>query len=740
MLCLRSNIRCVRVIALCIGFVMLFALSTSAKSENASRGGKMNIPTAKYEYVKGSPVLKINGKTHTAMNYWADVPEVADIIENCRDNGIHIYWLTVAPTPWKSPGEFDFSILDKRLATLLSKDPNAYVFCIVPLDNQINTGLVAWVDAHPEELVKTSEGTNTLPDYGGNNSVAPSLASKAWQNMTADLFRKLISHVKTGDYADRVIGYIPASGVSYEWQQWASVAWPPVFVDYSECARVAFVEWLQQKYTRVDKMNSAWKTNYASFDEVQIPSKESRCKRDMFTFLDPETSRSEIDFRRYYSDVVANDILRLAKVIKEETEGKSIFGVFYGYIAHVLGPYRYQLIGHSSLRKALDSPDIDFLISPSDYGDRQVGGASAFMSATDSVRLHKKVWIDEADLRTHHATIEPRAADLNDSKACMIRHFGSALAAGCVEQLYDFSTGWTSGDKQLMEVAGKLSQIESKLFDVPRKMFDVDNSIAVIIDEQSTDYTDMASSIHNETIVFQWPALARTGAGFDTYLLDDIAKIPKYKCYLFLNTFRITKDQAKHIEALKRNGNVLVFVYAPGITDGNKLTLDRVSEITGIKMDVKKEEAAHRINIPKGTLGLKNDVVYGSNPFGPLFIPKDGEVIGTEEGSMSPGLVMKKYPNWTSVYSVSPNIPASVLTKIAEHAGVNIVNPYEGDITFVGDKVVVIHNVDGGSRKLNIGKQYKEIEELISGDIHSLKDGFAEVKLAPRSTSIFLAK
>ena len=738
MLCLRNKL-CF-VIALSIGFVLLFALSIGAESENASIGGKMEIPTAKFQYINGSPVLKINGKTHTAMNYWIDVPEVADLIENCRDNGIHIYWLTVAPTPWKSGGEFDFSILDKRLATLLSKDPNAYVFCIVPLDNQINTGLAAWTDAHPSELVKTSEDT-TIPDYGGNNSVAPSLASKVWQNMTADLLKKLIGHIKTGEYADRVIGYIPASGVSYEWQQWGSVAWPPVFVDYSECARVAFVEWLQKKFKRVDKLNSAWKTNYVSFDEVQIPSKESRCRRDLFTFLDPETSRSEIDFRRYYSDVVANDILRLARVIKEETEGKSIFGVFYGYVAHVLGPYRYQLIGHSSLRKALDSPDIDFLVSPSDYGDRQVGGASGFMSVTDSVRLNKKVWVDQADLRTHHAHIEPRAADLNDSKACMIRHFGSALAAGCVEQLYDFSAGWTAGDKQLMEVAGKLRQIESRIYDVPRKMFDVDRSIAVIIDEQSTDYTDMASSIHNEAIVFQWPALARTGVGFDTYLLDDIAKFPKYKCYLFLNTFRITKDQAKRIGALKRNGNVLIFVYAPGITDGDKLDLNRVSEITGIKMDIKKEEAAHRINIPKDALGLKNNVVYGTgNPYGPLFIPKEGEVIGTEEGSLSPGLVMKKYPNWTSVYSVSPNIPASVLSKIAEQAGISIVNPYEGDITFVGDRVVVVHTVDGGSRKLNIGRDYKEAEELISGKTYPLKNGFAEVKLEARSTSIFLAK
>jgi hypothetical protein len=361
-----------------------------------------------------------------------------------------------------------------------------------------------------------------------------------------------------------------------------------VFVDYCEPARLAFIEWARHAYVDIAALNAAWKINHGSFDDITIPSKEQRVCADLGPFLDPQKSRREIDYRTYYSEQVATVILRLARAIKEETNGESICGVYYGYVTHVLGPYRYQLIGHSALHKVLESPDVDFLMSPSDYGDRQIGGGSGLMSATDSVRLHGKAWIDQADLRTYRSTQNiGRLASLSDSKAGWIRHFGNALVSGACEQIYDFSQGWTSGDPRLMRLMGRLRDIEDRMMNVSRNAGASSDSIAVIVDEKSTYYTAMASSIHLDTVANQLSALCRIGVGFDTYLLDDLSEMPPYKCYLFLNTFRITTEQQAYIDKnLKTNGKTLIFIYAPGITDENRLLPERVSQITGIDMEV----------------------------------------------------------------------------------------------------------------------------------------------------------
>ncbi|MDO8588088.1 MAG: beta-galactosidase [Armatimonadota bacterium] len=709
-------------------------------------GGPIKPPTAKYEIRSGAPALIINGQAHTTMNYWVDYPETPGLIGNCRDNGLHIYFLNVGDTPWKEDGTFDFSEVDAKCAAVLAQDPDAYIIFGVALDNQINRGLQAWVDAHPNELVRDSNGSDSFPDYGGRPSKAPSMASKKWLAMAEDLLRGLIRRARATRYGERVIGYHPANGVTFEWQQWASVASPPVFVDYSEPARRAFIDWLRREYADVAALNASWKTALASFDEIAIPSKEDRCRTDVFTFLDPEKSGREIDFRRYYSELVADDIVRLARVVKEETNGKSICGVFYGYVTHVLGPYRYQLVGHSALRKVLESPDIDYMLSPSDYGDRQVGGASGFMSVTDSVKLHGKVWIDQADLRTHHSTQTGKSETLADSKANMIKHFANALVSGCSEQLYDFSLGWTSGDTRLMRLAGKLREIEQRTFGVSRSLEPGQHSIAVIVDEQSTYYTGMASWIHLETVVTQYAALARTGAGFDTYLLDDLQRMPEYKCYLFLNTFRITKEQQEFIDnRLKKDGKTLIFVYAPGITDGDSLRPGRISEITGINMEVLDREIPLRMKI--GAIAgitryLKPGDAYGyANKYGPVAIPKEGEVLGVLETEPDkPGLVMKQNPEWTCVFSVTPSLPAGLLRGIAEYAGVRVTNPTDGDITFVGDRLIAVHTLMGGRRKLRCGAGAKKVEELVTGKSYVVKDGVFEVDLPPRSTCLYLAR
>lgn len=752
------NVRLILKIALC---ALISSTNMAAGTNNGETVLLENTiaknPVARFDLTNGTPALVVDGQRLPTMNYWMifnhlknDEAAQLQLIQNSRDNGVHFYWISTSKIKPTGRGEYDFSAVDEKCEFLLSEDPDAYIGLFVELDNHCNPELKSWVDSHPDEQLRDSHGSNDILYPGGAHRQFPSMSSKLWQDLAEDILRKTIRHVRAAPYGHRVIGYQPTAGISWEWMHFGSYVGPQPpedLIDYSEPARQGFIDWLKTNYANIKALNSRWGTTYTSFDQIILPPKEDRLRSDLFSFLDAEKSQKEIDLRRYHAEVVADVIIRYARAVKEETNGESLCGCFYGYVMQLMAPVIGQLSGHRALHKVLQSPYVDYLISPSLYQDRAIGGGSGFMSTTDSVRLHGKLWIDQADLRTHNADVTPRTENADESKAVMLRHFGHALASGCSEQWYDFSKGWIAGDVELMRLAGKLRQIEERLMDIPRTAHDSRGSIAVITDEKSADYTAMTSRIHFDTVVKQYQALSRTGAGFDTYLLDDLQSLPDYKCYLFLNTFRITKSQQEFIDKnLKRDGKTLIFVCAPGITDENKLLPERVSEITGIKMDVMDHQMSPKVVIDKKDhpmLKYANEGMsyIGTGPFGPIFIPREGQILGLLEGeSDKPGLVVKQNDIWISVFSTAPVLPAELLRGIAEEAGCTMTNPTDGDITYVGDKMITVHTEKGGRRKLNVEPKEGEAEDLLTGEQYTVTNGTFNVELQPRSTTLFLVQ
>ena len=106
-----------------------------------------------------------------------------------------------------------------------------------------------------------------------------------------------------------------------------------------------------------------------------------------FSFRDPPCS--------FYSGTKALG----EEVVGSLTPGQALVGTYYAYLtAHGINQ---QDSGHLAARRVFDSPDVDFLMSPPNYWYRKPGEASTFMSATDSLRLRGKLWLDESDHRTH---------------------------------------------------------------------------------------------------------------------------------------------------------------------------------------------------------------------------------------------------------------------------------------------------------------------------------------------------
>jgi hypothetical protein len=677
---------------------------------------------------------------------------VPDAVKNSRDNGVNLIWLNIADGfDWEPNAPATFMAMDKRIAGVLNANPDAYVVLNVPLDPVYNPGMKKWVDLHPDQLVQKDDGSTNVGGYHGAVNKAASYASPVWKKDAGKAWQELIRHVRSSSYADRVIGYVPISGISWEWFYWGAQS--KEFVDYSKPFTQAFANWAKQQYHGdLRLLNSTWKTNFASFDAIQLPSKEERSGADFGVFLDPQKRGAVIDLRQFFTQVISDDILNFCHIVKEETNGGAICGTYYGYVMYIGGPYFGVHSGHYALGKVLSSPDIDFVMSPSRYADRGLGGGSGFMTTVDSVKLHKKLYIDQDDVRTFRATGPggqlARLNTIKDTVSVLEREFSNTAVNGVAAQWYDFDNGWIMGDKRLMQLVGKTHQMETLLQHTPRETIDAKNSIAVILDEKSILYTKVDSMIQDAVASREIDQLNRSGVAWDNYLLSDLSKIGNYHYYLFLNCFNLTDERKQEIENLKKDGNVLVFIGTPGIIDqGNKSTFAQakydpagVSQVTGFNL--KQIADGPLMTVIQGDTPVNQNLAgktYGeASVFGPRFAAQDGIKLGHFSDSIETSLAVKKFDNWTSIYSAAPTLPAAILREIASMAKVPVINNYDGDITYVSKNLFAVHSLTGGEREFTVGKQYQTAKELFSDRVYPVKDGQFKMDVPEAGTVLFL--
>jgi len=715
-------------------------------------------PVTKVVYLPGHvPAFDINGKIlpvmHTMTNDSAVPAMQKAIVENSRDNNVNLIWLNIREFDWNPDGKSTFQKMDEAVNAVLEANPHAYIVLNVNIDPSRNLGMRKWFDLHPDQLIRKEDGTTALSGYRGvpnRGEKYASFASKIWIDDATQSWRELIRHVRSGPYADRVIGYVPIAGISAEWFYYGSQGQD--FVDYSKPFTEAFANWAKAQYHGdLALLNKTWNTHYASFDAIQLPSKEQRMAADHGAFLDPAKSGEVIDLREFFTQVISGDILDFCHVVKEETNNTAICGTYYGYVMYIGRAYFGVHSGHFALDKVLASPDIDFLMTPSRYQDRGLGGSSGFMTAVDSFKLHGKLYIDQADIRTLHATDPIGKVDtLTDSVSVLEREFANTIINGVAPQWYDFGNGWITGDARLMQAVGKMWQIAKTLQQTPRETIDAPNSIAVITDEKSILYTKVDSMIQDAANNQEIDQLNRTGAAWDNYLLNDLPKLGKYHYFIFLNCFNLSDAQRKYIDDnLKKDGNVLVWINSPGIIDDSKSTFaqatydpNRVSEVTGFQLK----------QIPDGPLvnqmladdnPLQHDIlkgtVFGSSRLsGIRFVPQDGVALGQFPDDNLTSLAIKKFPNWTSIYSSAPTLPAALLRNIAKMANVPVINNRAGDVTYVSKNLFAVHSLGGGERVFTVGANYKTAKEVFSDQTYKVQNGQFTVMVPSGGTMLFL--
>ncbi len=400
-----------------------------------------------------------------------------------------------------------------------------------------------------------------------------------------------------------------------------------------------------------------------------MPPPEDQDEADLFLFKDPHKRRRAIDHFECLADTVAYDIDSLCRAAKEACNREHLAGAFYGYLQEVVwnnGFFGQRLAdadvahtaaarsGHAGLAKVLASPNVDFLSSPYSYGFRGAGGEGGFMSPEASVRRAGKLWISEEDMRTHlwsRNSFYGQTRDTRETAEVLKRQMANIIthSAGAWWCDWGKQEGGAYAEPELMEVFRRSLDIYRRALDLPDRSSAAE--IAVVIDAESWFYR---STLNN----FDIPAwrnrawgISRMGAPVDGILLSDLleGRARDYKLYLFVNAFHFSDQNRGRLKsALRRDGKVAVWQWAPGFASDDALSAEHCHDLTGIRLRMTPRQWSANIFISNFEHDLTRDLptstFWGTDMrLGPLFTvddPRGNDVghRGHQPGALRAGL------------------------------------------------------------------------------------------------------
>ena len=101
-----------------------------------------------------------------------------------------------------------------------------------------------------------------------------------------------------------------------------------------------------------------------------------------------------------------------------------------------------------------------------------------------------------------------------------------------------------------------------------------------------------------------------------------------------------------------------------------------------------------------------------------------------------PGMGVKVFPEWTSIFISAPNVPAPVLRGLARFAGVHLYSE-EGDVLYASPQLLGVHTVSGGNRTFKLPCKVQEIFDLYKNKTIARNTDIFKVKLPPISTALY---
>jgi hypothetical protein len=512
-------------------------------------------------------------------------------------------------------------------------------------------------------------------------------------------------------------------------------------IDYSPAARERFREFIEAKYDDIAALNAAWKTNFASFADVRVPTPEERLTAELGLLRDPLAAQACVDYFHFLNDISERNMLNCARIIKEETGRAKLVGYFYGYLP-LARIHSWSLLnnGHCTLGTVVGSPDIDFYCTPTDYSNRR-GGEPGFHigNFNGTFFLHQKMFWDEADLRTHFHPERGGCAseDLPETLTVMQRAFGYTLAKGNAIWWFALAGNAYFHEQAIMAEVARFQEIGQRTLAASKQPA---AEVALMMDEASIAYLSYRSSpLIKDLIRGTYTCTTTAGAPCDMYVTTDLLHpgMPDYKVYVFPNLFHADAAMRAAIECkVKKNNAVAVWLYAPGLLSEKGADVEQSHSLTGMTLRMMTEPANLQMQIARseGPIG-RIDTGFGIyTAVSPSFEVADpaARIVGTVAGK--PALAVKQLDGWRSIYSLTP-LTSDLLREIYDYAGVHVYSQ-TNDVLAASAGFVMLHTASSGDKQIRLPRPCA-VTELLSGQ--KLGDGVSviEESLPSQATRVY---
>ena len=635
-------------------------------------------------------------------------------MKNFIDAGFDIFDALGIPFGWLDDGKYDFTETDREIEAFLQQKPDAKLI--------IRCGWYPrnfwWVLNHPEQA--------SVPHVRDKHQQMPSYASLAWRDASGEALRRFVEHVED-KYSDSVIAYLPDNGEPGEWfERYAYTEDDDRFTkgyqmgDYSEPMQQSYRRFLQQKYGAIAEANKIYRANFKAFDEVRIPEVDHRLNAQLGHLRSIEKEQAVIDFYEVLNRQVCETLISSARKVKEGCRRKKLVLVFYGYqwLEQPRGGVSQARSGHVHLDEVLSCPDVDALVAPYHYDFRQLEGVMSSQAPVSSVLRQGKQFIHECDGSTYLKPCWPcpdhhNPANPQESGNLLRRDLSRAMMDGTFLWFMDLVGGMYDSPEMVAELKQTLAIGRRLYWDAGRS----DRQAAVVLHSRDAFYQREGEPLRAPLIPqFKQHELERMGLGYDDLMLENLKYLDpnetaQYKMWIFPSAVHLSDDELRLIqEHCCRNGNHVLWMYAPGVVTERGLDLARVRQVSGFQLGQTAEAGELAIQTSSFSHpllnGRKSPMVYGTyGELGPDFIRYHSSLRhypGSDVGfSISPrffiedagatvlgrildisgepaGLGVKKMNGWTSVLSIAPLVPRHILRNIAESAGCHVYTDFLG--------------------------------------------------------------
>ena len=558
---------------------------------------------------------------------------------------------------WLAEEKYDYDMIDKQIDGVINAVPDVQ--------------LIFYIDLNPPAWWYRRYNWRCDPFHQFGRLAA----DPQWREETAEYFKAILTHIEE-KYPDRVGAYIYTGGGTTEWFDYSDG-------EESRSRIAAYKEWCAKKGYDVpadipprsirDDCPRGKEKLYA----VLNPPKISRWVTGAIVPKDdgngllrtPQDNPEAMRYWQFCAALVRDTALYFAKVAKKVIRAEIPLGTTFGNMVDGSPANR----GQSDLLRVYDAPELDFIVAPISYADRNMGGGTGSQIAVEALYIRNKRMLNSCDILTYtsrnlrpYDRWRPMWKNGEEVAAGMKREFSYNFIAGSSTWWFDMMGGWWDSDaamaviKRGKEIWDEYAQ--EKHPGVYELFFALQPMNTILLNQTHPTYR---SCWKNAQL-----AANRTGVPFAFGCLEDLKLLDtdRVKFYVFTHPYAFTDDELALLrEKVLCKGHTVMWLYGPGVVNRGAWDEANVEKLCGF-------------------------------PFG------------------TPGVNVKDMGDWTSVYVYDYyDLTPQVMFDLVRRAGLHIWND-RPDVVFANDRFAATHTAGNETIKFAFPRRCAKITELFTGE------------------------